>query len=281
MPSSRSTSAQTVHDRPVLVDLWRHRALVVAFAKRDIAGRYRSSALGWLWSLVEPLATLAFFSIVFMALFLIEAPPMGNGGGSSYPAFLFCGLVAWHLFAGLQELSITTLRSCSSLMAKIAFPAWAPVIGAQLVQTLQVLMELVALVVLLVLLGNVGWTWLLAVPIVLGIVLFGMGVGLVVAALSTYFGDVKEIVRAVLTIAYFATPVLYPVSMLEGLHPWAAGIVLVNPMSWYVQAMHAVLYSLTAPSGWLLAGLVVCGAVTFWLGLVVFSRLSRDMVDRL
>lgn len=268
-------------DRAVLVQLWRYRSLILAFAKRDIAGRYRSSVLGWLWSLVEPLATLAFFSIVFMAVFNVQAPPLGNGQGSSYPAFLFCGLIAWHLFAGLQELSITTLHSCASLMGKIAFPAWAPVIGAQLVQTAQVLMELVALSLLLVLLGNVGWTWLLAVPIVVGLVLFGMGVGLVMAVLSSYFGDVKEIVRTVLTIAYFATPVLYPISMIDGLNPLAAAVILVNPMSWYVQSMHDVLYSLVAPPGWLIATLLLGGAAVFWAGLGVFSRLSRDLVDRL
>lgn len=265
----------------MLRELVDRRGLVWAFVKRDRSVRFRSSGLGWLWSLIQPLANLIFFSIVFSVIFEVPAPPLGNGQGASYPAFLFCGMVTWNLFAGLQLLSIQTLRSCADLLRKVAFPGWAPIIGAQVVQTLQGLMEVAVLIVFLLVLGNVGWTWLLAIPILVGTVLFAQGVGLMCAALSTRFGDVKEIVTVVLGVLYFATPILYPMSMLEGSPSALALLISLNPLSWYVQGVHDTMYSLSAPPAWQILLLLAGGMAVFWMGLQVFSRMSRNLVEML
>ena len=262
-----------------LDEVFRRRELVLAFAKRDISVRYRSSLLGWLWSLAQPLANLVFFSIMFTMIFRVQAPPLGNGHGASYPAFLMCGIATWTLFASLQRLSIDTLRTCFPLMGKVAFPGWAPIIGAQLVQAVQVLMEFVVLVLLFVFLGNFGWTWLLALPILLGTLLFGMGIGLMVSILSAHLGDVREIVTTVVMIMYFATPVLYPLSMVQGHNHILALVVKLNPMSWFVQSMHDVMYSLIAPSPWVILSLVIGGAATLWIGFKVFVRASRNLAE--
>ena len=100
----------------VLTDLYSHRALIWAFANRDFATRYRASLLGWAWSLIQPLATLIVFAAVFSLVFRIKAPPLGNGDGSSYAAFLFTGLVTWNLFASLLNLSMTQLKSNGELL---------------------------------------------------------------------------------------------------------------------------------------------------------------------
>ena len=259
----------------------RDAELVRAFARRDLSIRYRSSALGWLWSLVQPMMTLIFFSVVFLVIFQVQAPPLGNGEGESYPAFLLCGLATWNVFSSLPRLSIDTLSSCASLAGKVSFPAWTPIIGAQLVQLLQVAMEFVVLIVLFLVLGNVGWTWLLAIPILSGLVMFSMGVGLMVAILYTRVGDVRELVTSVLTVLYFATPILYPMSMVEGASPLIASAISLNPMAWYVQAMHDVMYSLVAPAPGVLGLLMLGGAVTLIAGLVLFRRGSAEIAERL
>lgn len=265
----------------MLSEIIRRRGLVWAFAQRDLSVRYRSSALGWLWSLAQPLATLVFFSIVFTVIFRVDAPPLGNGQGQSYPAFLMCGIATWNLFASLQLLSITTLRSCAGLVSKVAFPGWAPVMGAQLVQALQVLMEFVVVIALFLLLGNIGWTWLLAIPILLGTLLFAMGVGLMLSILSAHVGDAREFVTTGLFVLYFATPVLYPISMVEGQNPLFKVVLALNPMSWYVQGMHDVMYSLVTPPLWLLVALVAGGALTLAVGFRVFVRSSHSLAELL
>jgi ABC-2 type transport system permease protein len=162
----------------VLTDLYTRRARVWAFANRDFATRYRASVLGWAWSLIQPLATLIVFAAVFTVVFRIQAPPLGNGNGSSYAAFLFTGLVTWNLFSSLLNLSMSQLKSNGELLKKVQFPAWTPILGASIVQLVQIVLELAVLIAMFLFLRNVGWTWILAVPILIGALLFSQGLGL-------------------------------------------------------------------------------------------------------
>ena len=237
--------------------------------------------MGWAWSLAQPAAMLLFFSILFATIFPLPEIPMGSGNGSSYPAFLFCGMVVWNLFSATQNLSITTLRSCRPLLGKVAFPAWTAVVGAQLVQLIQVLSEFAVLLLLLLLLGNMGWSWLAAVPVLIGAILFTQGVGLVVSVLGTRFRDVRAVVAIVLGLLYFATPILYPMSALDGMNHWLMLAIKLNPLSWYVQGMHDALYYLDAPSPLALLLLLLGGAGTFLLGRWAFTRLSTDLAENL
>jgi ABC-type polysaccharide/polyol phosphate export permease len=265
----------------VLRALYTRRALIWAFANRDFATRYRSSILGWGWSLVQPIATLVVFAAVFSIVFRIQAPPMGNGEGSRYAAFLFTGLVTWNLFSGLLNLSMTQLKSNGELLKKVQFPAWAPVLGASIVQLVQVLLELLVLILMFLVLRNVGWTWLLAIPILIGTMLFSQGLGLMLSILNARFGDVQYIVAVVLGALYFLTPVLYPMSMLEGQNAILGWVIKLNPMSWYVQAMHDVMYTLVAPPALVIVALLVGGFAVFWAGLAVFDRGSEDIGELL
>ena len=261
--------------------LYQQRALIMSFAQRDFATRYRSSVLGWAWSLIQPLATLIVFAAVFSIVFRIEAPPLGNGDGSSYAAFLFTGLVTWNLFSSLLNLSMTQLKSNGELLKKVQFPAWAPIIGASIVQLVQVALELLVLIAMLLFLRNAGWTWVLAIPILLGTMLFAQGIGLVLSIINARFGDVMYIVAVVLGALYFLTPVLYPISMVEGQSEWLGWIIRLNPMSWYVQSMHDVMYSLVAPPALVIVGLLVGGFAVFWAGFAVFNRWSEDIGELL
>ena len=265
----------------MLTDLYQRRALISAFAQRDFSTRYRSSVLGWAWSLIQPLATLIVFAAVFSIVFRIEAPPLGNGDGSSYAAFLFTGLVTWNLFSSLLNLSMTQLKSNGELLKKVQIPAWAPIIGASIVQLVQVALELLVLIAMLLFLRNAGWTWVLAIPILLGTMLFAQGIGLVLSIINARFGDVMYIVAVVLGALYFLTPVLYPISMVEGQSEWLGWIIRLNPMSWYVQSMHDVMYSLVAPPALVIVGLLVGGFAVFWAGFAVFNRWSEDIGELL
>lgn len=265
----------------MLTDLYSQRALIRAFATRDFATRYRSSVLGWVWSLIQPLATLVVFAAVFSVVFRIEAPPLGNGNGSSYAAFLFTGLVTWNLFSGLLTLSMTQLKSNGELLKKVQFPAWAPILGASIVQLIQVLLEIIVLVLMFAFLRNVGWTWILAVPILIGCALFAQGIGLMLSILNARYGDVQYIVTVVLGALYFLTPVLYPMSMIEGQNEILGWVIQLNPMSWFVQSMHDVMYSLVAPPWYEITALLVGGFLVFWAGLAVFNRSSEDIGELL
>jgi ABC-type polysaccharide/polyol phosphate export permease len=265
----------------VLTDLYTRRALIWAFANRDFKTRYRASLLGWGWSLLQPLATLVVFAAVFSMVFRVQAPPLGNGEGSSYAAFLFTGIVTWNLFSSFLNLSMTQLKASGDLLKKVQFPGWAPVLGASIVQLVQVALEIVVLMGLFVWQRNIGWTWLLAIPILIGTALFAQGIGLMLAILNARFGDVQYIVAVILGAFYFLTPILYPISMVQEQNVLLSTVVQANPMSWFVQSMHDVMYSLTAPTWWVIPGLLIGGFITFWIGFVVFNRASEDLGEYL
>ena len=266
----------------MLTDLYARRGLIRAFAQRDFATRYRSSVIGWGWSLLQPLAMLVIFGAVFTLVFRVQAPLLGNGSGNaSYVAFLFTGIVTWNLFSSTLTLSMSQLKSNGELLKKVQFPAWAPILGASVVQLMQVVLELIVLIVMFVWLRNVGWTWILAIPVLIGMYLFAQGVGLVLSILNARFGDVAYIIGVALSALYFITPVLYPLSLVEEHGSWLAWVVKVNPVSWYVQAMHDVMYSLTSPVWWELVALLVGGFVVFWAGFAIFERTSEDIGELL
>jgi ABC-2 type transport system permease protein len=265
----------------VLKELYRQRALIWAFANRDFSTRYRASALGWAWSLIQPLATLIVFAAVFSIVFRIKAPPMADGTSSSYAAFLFTGLVTWNLFSSILTLSMLQLKASGELLKKVQFPAWTPVLGASIVQLIQVLLEFVVLIAMFLFLRNVGWTWILSIPILLGTLLFAQGIGLVLSIVNARFGDVQYIVAVALSALYFLTPILYPISMVDEQGGWFGLIIRLNPMSWYVESMHDVMYSLVAPPAGVLAALLVGGFVTFLAGFAIFRKFGEDIGEML
>ena len=266
----------------LLRTLYRQRALIRAFAVREIATRYRQSALGWGWSLVQPLANLLVYTAVFTLVFRIVPPPLGSDPDkSSFAAFLFTGMVTFNVFSGLVVGSMAQLRSNGELLRKVHFPAWAPVIGASLVQFIQVILELVVLIALFLVLLNVSWTWILAIPILVAMALFAQGIGLILAILNTRFGDVQYMVTVALGALYFLTPILYPISVIEDSASWLKSIVMANPLSWFVLPMHDVMYSLRAPEWWVIPALLVFGATVFTIGFKVFERTSEDIGELL
>ena len=266
----------------VLTDLYQRRALIWAFANRDFATRYRSSVLGWAWSLLQPLATLLVFAVVFSIVFRIQPPPLGaDPDRGSYAAFLFTGLVTWNLFNSLIVLSMSQLKSNGELLRKVQFPGWAPILGASIVQLVQVALELIVLIVMFLVQRNVGWTWILALPILLATALFAQGIGLMLSILNARFGDVQYIVVVVLGALYFMTPVIYPMSMVEDTASGLAVFIQWNPVAWFVEAMHDVMYSLQLPAWWVIPGLLVLGAATFMAGMAIFNRNSEDIGELL
>jgi ABC-type polysaccharide/polyol phosphate export permease len=261
----------------VLAQLWQYRGLVAAFATRDRLTRFRSSAVGWIWALAQPLATLVILSIVFGVIIKVTPPPLGDGGPGSYPAFIFTGVVAWNVFTGTLNVSMSSLQSVGSLRSKVYFPAWAPILGSSIIQFLQVLLEFGVLLMGLLWLGNIAWTWLLAIPILLGLLLFAQGVGLLAAILNARYGDTQHVVAVTLGIAYFLTPILYPLSAIEGQGRLVGIVIRANPLSWYVEAMHDALYSLTPPGAQVVALLLAGGGAAFTLGLRIFDKMSEDV----
>ena len=273
---------------PQLTEIWTYRGLVGNFAQRELRGKYKGSALGWFWSLLNPLATLAVYALVFGFFLKFEPPVAGNGELKNFAVYLFTALVAWNFFFAVVTGSIGALAGAGPLLKKIYFPAFAPVIGGAGATLFQTGIEVGLLIAVMVVLQNVSWTFLLLPYLLLLLALFAIGLGLLLAMLNVRYRDVAYLVTIVLNLLFYATPIIYPISLVPetAQAPWVGTVPVreiyeLSPLTQFVQAFRDVVYLLQPPSLGRLLGLTVVSVAVFLLGFAYFQRGSRDVAELL
>jgi ABC-2 type transport system permease protein len=250
---------------------------------RELRGKFKRSALGWLWSVINPLATIAIYTIVFGVFFNL-APPVGDPSGMEiYGFFLVCGLLPWTYLTNALNGATQSITANEGLVQKVYFPRWV-LPGSTIVAWLaSFAVELAILGVILIVAGNMIIPW---IPVVLLLMViqtaFIAGIGLLLAAFNAYFRDVQHFLAIALNVWFYATPIIYPASLLDDQPAWARTIILdVNPMSTFVDAYREALYDLSFPplSQWLL--MLSMAAVSLALGVTVFRRLEANLAEEL
>src|SRR6266542_431431 len=260
------------------------RELTVNLTLRELRGRYKRSALGWTWSLLNPLSTVIVFSIVF-AFFLKIDPPTGHPSGlHNFSMFLLCGLLPFNYLSNGMNGALDSLLSNSNLIRKVYFPREVLVVSTVGALLVTMLVELSVLCVILLLLGNMVLPW---IPVVLLLVaiqtVFVLGIGLMLSVLNVYFRDVKHFIGISLQALFYSAPIVYPIKFVEDAATRTSFPLLrvytLNPLVRFIDAYRAVLYDLRFPalsdvlyvSAWAVALLVV--------GLIVFRRLDRRLAE--
>lgn len=267
-----------------LAEIWRYRSLVGNFAQRELKSKYKRSLLGWTWSLLNPAATLVIYTLVFSTIFRSQPPVAGNGHLQNYTIYLFTALVMWNFFNGILQSSMASLIGAGPLLKKIYFPPFAPVIGTAVSVLTQTAIESAVLMALLIIVANVSWTWILAPVLLLLLGLFTLGIGLALSLANVRYRDVSYIVGIALQLLFYATPIIYPPSLIpETTH---SGIPIrfllnLNPLAQFVDAFRTILYDLRLPSLPQMAFLTVVSVVVFLIGWTIFQRGARDVSEEL
>lgn len=251
------------------------RALVIALTRRELVARYRGGVLGFLWSLANPLLLLAVYAVVFRFVFSPRADVR------PYALFLFAGVLVWGFVSSSLLDAAETFRHNGPLLRKTTvapevFPAVA--VGARLAHLLLALPVLAAATLVAGVRRSVApGPAVLELPIVLALLaLTVFGMALAVSALAVHFGDVRDLVANLLTLAFFATPVLYPVEAVpERFRPWLRA----NPFAAFLTAIHdsAFFFRPVFAADWLwMAG---TAAACLALGSFVFERLRDSIAE--
>ncbi|HEX2694648.1 MAG TPA: ABC transporter permease [Acidobacteriota bacterium] len=257
--------------RGSLRELYEFRELLGNLVVNELKLRYRNSALGFLWTILNPLAYLAVLSVVFSRVFRFEIP--------NYTVFLFSGLVAW---ASIQQ---TVIIATPSIVANQGFirRVYVPKLVFPLSNVLARYVDHVILTVILfgamaVFRAPFSWS-LLFLPIAL-LLNFAFSLGCVLVATTAHIRirDIEHIVPIGFQILFFATPILYTVDVLpHGLRP----LLLLNPVYYFVQAFrYPVAYASIAP-GWVLGRAALLAAAALVIGLYVFFRKEKEFVYHL
>jgi ABC-type polysaccharide/polyol phosphate export permease len=262
------------------------RELTVNLTLRELRGKYKRSTLGWTWSLLNPLASVVIFSIVFSFFLKIEPPTGDPSGLHSFVMFLLCGLLAWNYLANGLNASMAALIDNSNLIRKVYFPREILVVANVAAHLVTFLIELGVLVVVLLLVGNVAIQW---IPVALVLVAiqtgFVVGLGLMLSVFNVYFRDVQHFIPIALQAWFYATPIVYPLRLVPdsaevlGVEVPLDVLYRINPMVAMVEAYRDVFYDLRFPPAARVGYLLAWAAVTLTLGLWVFSRLDRRLAE--
>lgn len=249
--------------------------LLFSFTRRELATRYAGSAWGFAWTLLHPLAQLAIFAFVFSHIFRVGVPQ--GYPGVSYVAFVAIALWPWIMFSeGLQR-AMNSIAANAGLIRKVAFPHRLLVYSSLLACCTVHLAGYAAVLLALSAMGDPIHLSRLPVALLLLIpyMLLAAGLGAILAALQTLLRDVEHVVQVVITVLFYASPILYPASLIpKALETW----VKVNPLAWFSERMREVLLQ---GAGLVIGDLwmsLACLAV-FAAGLWFFNRLSPSFED--
>ena len=268
-----------------VAELAESRELFVNLTLRELRGKYKRSVLGWTWSLLNPLATMVIFTVVFRFFLKIDAPPGNPSGVDVFALFLLCGLLPWNFLSNGMSGSMGALIANSNLIKKVFFPREILVVSNIASWVVSFLLEMGVLAIVLVIAGSFVLPWLLpTLGLVLVQTMFVVGLGLLLSVLNVYFRDVQHLVGILLQIWFYATPIVYPITYVRDAlkdRPGLFTLYKLNPMVRFVEAYRDCLYDRRFPP--LLDSLFLFGisAATLALGVFVFSKLEPKLAEEL
>jgi lipopolysaccharide transport system permease protein len=250
-----------------LRQLPRYRGLIQSLVARELKARYRGSVLGFFWSFINPLMLLLVYTYVFKYVM-----PTAVKGADPYPLFMFCGILPWTWFAASLTESSGSLISGGNLIKKVLFPAEILPIVSVTANMIHFFLALPILAIFLIVYrAPLTVPELLCFPLVVVVqYVFTLACALTLSALTVHFRDIKDILANVLTLWFFATPIIYPYFNA----PDVAKHLNWNPMAHVIISYQEILF-FPGPFGhwkWLLA---------MGLGSVVFFLFAYGLFDRL
>jgi lipopolysaccharide transport system permease protein len=257
-----SLNLDRIHTKIELVRVWTYRI---------IRARYRQSVLGGLWAVLQPAATVAIFSVVFVYFIPV------NTGSVPYVLFSYAAMVPWTLLNTSITDMADSLVSNMNLISKIYFPREVLPVASLLARLFDFLIACVLLVILIIYYRiPLSFTGLLILPFILLILLLlALGIGFIGAALNVFYRDVRHIFLLGMQIWFYATPVIYPISSVpEKFLPFY----YLNPMAGIITAFRAIIFGQALP-GYSILYAAIFSIVIFIAGLIFFKRVESQFAD--
>lgn len=258
-------------------NLWVYRGFILSSVKREFQSRYRNSLLGALWPLLQPLAMILIYTLIFSQIMRTRLP--GVDDGLAYGIFICAGILTWGLFAEVLNRSLSMFLDNANLLKKLSFPRLCLPIVVALTALLNFAITLGLFLLVLALIGRFPGEAVLALPLLVGLqLLFALGLGLLLGVLNVFFRDVGQLFAIGLQLWFWLTPIVYPLNILpSALQPWLA----FNPMSGLMQAYQALFLHDAWPGWQQLAPITVAGLVSCLLALLLYRAKTSDMLDEL
>ena len=256
----------------LIKELWHYREMIISLVKRDLKGRYKGSAMGFLWTMINPLLQLAVYTFVFSVIM--------PSGVERFYLFLFVALVPWLFFSTCLSTGTTVIFAQQEMVKKIYFPRQILPISFTISQFVNMLLSFVVIFIVLIFSGiKFNFKALACLPIIMLIqFILCLGITFVVSALTVYLRDLEYILSIISMAWMYLTPILYPI---ENVPEAYRGICYINPMTSIIVAYRDLLYSSKVPEMGTLVIAVFMGILLLAIGLVSFEHLQRHFAEEL
>jgi len=252
--------------------IWEYRELLLYLAWRDIKTRYAQTSIGFAWAIIQPVAMMLLFTLVFSNFAKLPSD------GIPYPLFVYAALLPWGFFSRSLDRSSFSVVAESNLISKVYFPRIIVPISATLVGLIDFVIAFVLLLIMMAYYQIMPrWEAFLVVPLLLLLtMLTSLAVSLWLAAVFVRFRDIAAAMPLVTQIWMFATPVVYPASLVPDKWRWLNDL---NPMAGIIEGFRWALLRTPFPGVNKMALMVVCIVALLVLGMAYFNRIERKFVD--
>lgn len=261
----------------VLAGVWKYRGFIMGSVQREFQSKYRNSLLGAAWTILNPLAMIVVYTLIFSNV--MGSRMAGHGATFAYSINLCAGLLTWGLFAEITSRGQNVFLENANLIKKLSFPR----ICLPIIVVLNALVNfgiIFALFTLfLVATGQFpGWTYLALAPVLLAQIVFAIGLGMVLGVLNVFFRDVGQFFGILLQFWFWFTPIVY---VAEVLPPPIRALLVWNPMAAVVAAHQGIILDARLPVWSSLIPVCVLGLLCCVLGMRLFRKRAGEMVDEL
>lgn len=257
-------------DMPLLPVL-RSKDLLLAWTNRTIRGRYQQSILGWLWAIVQPIASVAIFSIIFTRFVPVDTGPI------PYPVFSYVAVAPWAFFSSSLLDMTASLVTNISLVTKVYFPREVLPVSAMLARLMDFGVSALVMVLLLVLYRvPVEISTLVYLPLVLAVqIMLILGIGLITSAANVFYRDVQPLLTLLIQLWFYASPIIYPVTFVPERY---RTLYFLNPMAGILESYRDILLRQSAPNISLLISAVEALALLA-IGYWIFKKVEHQFAD--
>jgi ABC-type polysaccharide/polyol phosphate export permease len=267
----------------LLSDVRSSRELLVNLTLREVRGKYKRTALGQGWSLLNPLVQMAIFTVVFGFLIKVTPDPGDPSGLEIFALWLVAGLLPWSFFSNAVNSGMGAMIGNANLINKVYFPRETLVLSTVFAWNVSFAIELAVLTVVLLFFGGAP---LLFLPLVLiAVVLltaFALGLALALSVANVYFRDTQHFMALFMQVWFYATPIVYPYSYVRNnASPTVETLYRLNPMERFVTVFRNLLYDNRLPSLSDSVYVFAAAGIALVAGWTIFRRYEGRMAEEL
>lgn len=258
-------------------NVWEFRGFILGSVKREFQLKYRNSLLGAAWAVVNPLAMIIVYTIIFAKI--MKARLSGIDSAFAYTIYLCAGLIVWGLFAEILGRSQNMFIENANLLKKLNFPKLCLPTTVVINALLNFSIVFALFSIFLILVNSFpGVVYLALIPVLCILVLFTLGLGIGLGVLNVFFRDVGQLVGVVIQFWFWLTPIVYPESILP---EFARPFVAYNPMAVLIEACQRIVVNAQWPDWYALGKVLVLAILLCILSLRLFRKRAGEMVDEL